>query len=66
MTVMVERTMAGSSLWEGRIELLQYRRIAKGDDSKGIPERYNEVDKYSKGLEVEGKYWLAFENIHNG
>ena len=62
MTVMVERTVAGSSLVDGRVELIQYRRMSKMNDGKGITESYNEMDKHGRGLQVEGKYWLAFEN----
>lgn len=63
MSLLMERTQAGSSLVNGRIEVLHYRRMIKGSDEKGLPESYNERDRYNRGIQVEANYWLTFHNI---
>lgn len=56
-TVMNDRPQAGSALKEGAVQLLQNRRIA-ADDSRGMGEFVDEVDKNGNGIRVPATYYL--------
>ena len=51
MTVMVDRSMGGSVLKKGRIELLVHRRV-DGDDSRGVSEHLAENGPGGKPIHV--------------
>jgi hypothetical protein len=54
-TVMNDRSQGGSALDEGRIELMQHRRVP-ADDNKGVTEFLNETDQYDNGIRVPASY----------
>ena len=62
MTVMNDRSQGGSALKEGRIELMQNRRMLF-DDQRGVREPLNERDADGSGVKVNAVYYL---NIFNG
>ena len=57
MTVMNDRSQAGSVIKNGRIELLMNRRLYY-DDSRGVNEPLNETDSYGNGITVPATYHL--------
>jgi hypothetical protein len=59
MTVMNDRSQGGASLEEGRVELMQQRRLAR-DDGRGVEEVLNETDQYGNGISVPAFYKLEF------
>jgi len=60
MTVLPDKSMGGSAnLKQGRIELIQNRRLLF-DDNKGVIEPLNETDSEGYGIKVSAKYWLQF------
>jgi hypothetical protein len=61
MTVMNDRSQGGSVIDEGKIELMQNRRLFK-DDERGVDEALNETDSYGNGLTVHCLYHLQFFN----
>jgi hypothetical protein len=44
---------------EGRIELMQNRRLFF-DDDRGVEEPLNEIDQYGNGISVPAKYRMIF------
>lgn len=56
-TVSNDRSQGGSSLKQGRIELMQNRN-PPCDDDKGVGEYLNETDAYGKGIRVPATYYL--------
>jgi hypothetical protein len=56
-TVSNDRSQGGSSLKNGRIELMQNRN-PPCDDNKGVGEYLNETDAYGKGIRVPATYYL--------
>jgi hypothetical protein len=48
MTLMATRCHGGSALKPGTVELMHNRRLFL-DDSRGVGEAHNEVDKYGNG-----------------
>ena len=59
MTVINDRSQGGSVLEQGKIELMQNRRLFK-DDGRGVEEALNETDSYGHGITVPAKYRLIF------
>lgn len=57
MTVMNDRSQGGSSLVEGRIELMQNRR-SNVDDGRGVDEPLNETDTRNNSITVPATYYL--------
>jgi hypothetical protein len=58
MTVLNEKTQAGSAhLVPGRIEMIQNRRLIT-DDNKGVIEVLNETDSEGYGIKVDSSYWV--------
>jgi len=62
MTVLNDRSQAGAVLKQGRIELMQNRRLFK-DDDRGVEEPLNETDAYGNGISVPAKYRLLFTEL---
>ena len=46
---MNDRSQGGSAYMNGRIELMQNRRLAR-DDNRGVGENLNETTKYGYGI----------------
>ena len=57
MVVMNSRSQGGSVLQDGRIELMQNRRINK-DDWRGMGDPLNEVDSNGNGITVPATYYV--------
>ena len=60
MTVLNDRSQGGSVLEEGRIELMQNRRLLY-DDDRGVDEALNETDEFGNGISVPATYKLIFD-----
>ena len=59
LTVMNDRSQGGSVIKDGRIELMQNRRLFK-DDDRGVDEALNETDEYGNGISVTARYRVIF------
>jgi len=57
MTVMNDRSQGGSSLADGRIELMQNRRLFE-DDSRGVSQPLNECNYKKVGITVPATYFM--------
>ncbi|QCD96917.1 lysosomal alpha-mannosidase [Vigna unguiculata] len=67
-SVLVDRSIGGSSLQDGQIELMVHRRLLL-DDSKGVAEALNETDCVGgdcRGLTVQGKYYYRIDPLGEG
>ncbi|GAB4848626.1 hypothetical protein Ancab_003333 [Ancistrocladus abbreviatus] len=68
LSVLVDRSVGGSSIADGQIELMLHRRLLH-DDSRGVGEALNEtvcVLDECKGLVVRGKYYLRIDPLGEG
>ncbi|KAG7984987.1 hypothetical protein I3843_03G001300 [Carya illinoinensis] len=67
-SVLVDRSVGGTSLVDGQIELMLHRRLLH-DDSRGVGEALNEticvLDK-CEGLTIQGKFYLRIDHIGEG
>jgi hypothetical protein len=61
MTVMNSHTQGGSALKQGRIELMQNRRISS-NDNRGMGEPLDEVDEDGNGIHVPATYYVQLFN----
>ena len=61
MVVMNSRSQGGSVLQDGRIELMQNRRLNK-DDWRGMGDPLNETDQYGNGISVPATYYVQLFN----
>lgn len=61
MVVMNSRSQGGSVLQEGRIELMQNRRLNK-DDWRGMGDPLDEVDSNGNGISVQATYYVQLFN----
>jgi len=59
MTIMNDRAQSGSSLKEGRIELMQNRRLFV-DDGRGVDQALNECNCEGVGITVPATYYMHF------
>ncbi|PNT63561.1 alpha-mannosidase At3g26720 [Brachypodium distachyon] len=63
LSVLVDRSVGGSSIKDGQIELMLHRRLLH-DDGRGVAEALNEtvcsIDQ-CEGLVIEGKYYLKID-----
>ncbi|GLT27152.1 hypothetical protein SLA2020_021760 [Shorea laevis] len=67
-SVLVDRSVGGSSLVDGQIELMLHRRLLL-DDSRGVDEALNEtvcVLDDCRGLTIQGKYYFKFDALGEG
>ncbi|KAF6160103.1 hypothetical protein GIB67_018883 [Kingdonia uniflora] len=68
LSIMVDRSLGGSSILDGQIELMLHRRLLH-DDGKGVGEPLNEtvcvLDKCT-GLIVQGSYYLRVDPLGEG
>nr|CAB3491648.1 unnamed protein product [Digitaria exilis] len=63
LSVLVDRSVGGSSIKDGQIELMLHRRLLH-DDGRGVAEALNEtvcLDNQCEGLIIEGKYYLKID-----
>ncbi|KAL6494431.1 hypothetical protein OROGR_031231 [Orobanche gracilis] len=68
LSVLVDRSVGGSSIADGEIEIMLHRRLLH-DDGKGVDEALNEtvcVLDTCSGLTVQGKYYLRFDSLGEG
>lgn len=61
LTVMNSRAQGGSVIKNGRIELMQNRRINR-DDWRGMGEPLNETDSSGDGISVPATYYVQLFN----
>ncbi len=61
MVVMNSRSQGGSVLQDGRIELMQNRRL-NVDDGRGMGEPLSEVDSNGNGITVPATYYVQLFN----
>ncbi|XP_057543590.1 probable alpha-mannosidase At5g13980 isoform X1 [Amaranthus tricolor] len=67
-SVLVDRSVAGSSILDGQIELMLHRRLLK-DDGRGVAEALNEtVCALEKciGLVAQGKFYIKIDHLGEG
>ncbi|GAV59511.1 Glyco_hydro_38 domain-containing protein/Glyco_hydro_38C domain-containing protein/Alpha-mann_mid domain-containing protein [Cephalotus follicularis] len=67
-SVLVDRSVGGSSLVDGQIELMLHRRLLL-DDSRGVAEALNEtvcVLDECRGLTIQGKYYFRIDPLGEG
>ncbi|OVA09673.1 Glycoside hydrolase family 38 [Macleaya cordata] len=68
LSVLVDRSVGGSSIMDGQIELMLHRRFLH-DDSRGVGEVLNEtvcVEDQCTGLIIRGKFYLRIDPIGEG
>ncbi|EEF51696.1 probable alpha-mannosidase At5g13980 [Ricinus communis] len=68
LSILVDRSVGGSSIVDGQLELMLHRRLVI-DDSRGVGEALNEtvcvLDKCT-GLTIVGKYYLRIDPLSEG
>ncbi|KAE9586550.1 putative alpha-mannosidase [Lupinus albus] len=67
-SVLVDRSVGGSSLENGQIELMLHRRLIH-DDARGVGEALNEtvcIADNCEGLTIQGKLYLRIDPIGEG
>lgn len=68
LSVLVDRSVGGSSIRDGQLELMLHRRLIR-DDSRGVGEALNEtvcISKKCRGLTIVGKYYLRIDPLGEG
>ncbi|KAF3955297.1 hypothetical protein CMV_019472 [Castanea mollissima] len=68
LSVLVDRSVGGSSIRDGQLELMLHRRLVQ-DDSRGVIEQLNEtvcISNTCTGLTVLGKYYLRIDPLGEG
>ncbi|XP_073060322.1 probable alpha-mannosidase At5g13980 [Primulina eburnea] len=67
-SILVDRSVGGSSIADGKLELMLHRRLLY-DDGRGVEEALNEtvcILEKCEGLTVQGKYYLRFDLLGEG
>lgn len=67
-SVLVDRSVGGSSILDGQVELMVHRRLLQ-DDSRGVAEALNEtvcIQNKCTGLTVLGKYYFRIDPVGEG
>ncbi|KAI9114327.1 hypothetical protein K1719_014555 [Acacia pycnantha] len=67
-SVLVDRSVGGSSIVDGQVELMVHRRLVV-DDARGVGEPLNEtvcIDNKCSGLTVLGKYYIRIDPVGEG
>ncbi|KVI06110.1 Galactose mutarotase-like domain-containing protein [Cynara cardunculus var. scolymus] len=67
-SILVDRSVGGSSIVDGQLELMLHRRLLY-DDGKGVAEALNEtvcVGNDCRGLAIQGKYYLRIDPLGEG
>ncbi|XP_073007335.1 alpha-mannosidase At3g26720-like [Typha latifolia] len=68
LSILVDRSVGGTSLLDGQVELMLHRRLLY-DDGRGVGEALNEtvcVNGTCAGLIIQGKYYLKLDPIGEG
>ncbi|KAK6920446.1 Glycoside hydrolase family 38, N-terminal domain [Dillenia turbinata] len=68
LSILVDRSVGGSSIIDGQLELMLHRRLLY-DDSRGVAEALNEtvcVLDECLGLTIQGKYYLKIDPLGEG
>ncbi|XP_018499032.2 probable alpha-mannosidase At5g13980 isoform X5 [Pyrus x bretschneideri] len=68
LSVLVDRSVGGSSIVDGQLELMLHRRLL-WDDDKGVAEALNEtvcIQDDCEGLIIIGKYYLRLDPLGEG
>ncbi|EPS72042.1 alpha-mannosidase, partial [Genlisea aurea] len=68
LSVLVDRSVGGSSIFDGEVEIMLHRRLLH-DDGRGVGEALNETvcfDNKCFGLTVVGKYYLQVDPVGEG
>ncbi|XP_057730935.1 probable alpha-mannosidase At5g13980 [Arachis stenosperma] len=68
LSILVDRSVGGSSIKDGQLELMVHRRLLV-DDSRGVGEPLNEtvcVHDKCAGLTVLGKYYFKIDPVGDG
>lgn len=68
LSVLVDRSVGGSSIHDGQVELMLHRRLLK-DDGKGVAEALNEtvcVKEDCAGLIIQGNFFLKIDPLGEG
>ncbi|XP_027348900.1 alpha-mannosidase At3g26720-like [Abrus precatorius] len=68
LSVLVDRSVGGSSLEDGQMELMLHRRLLH-DDARGVGEVLNEtvcIADNCEGLTIQGKLYLRIDRIGEG
>ncbi|GER32439.1 alpha-mannosidase [Striga asiatica] len=68
LSVLVDRSVGGSSIADGEVEIMLHRRLLH-DDGRGVGEHLNEtvcVRDSCFGLAVNGKYYLRLDTVGEG
>uniref|UniRef100_A0A5B7CBJ8 Alpha-mannosidase n=1 Tax=Davidia involucrata TaxID=16924 RepID=A0A5B7CBJ8_DAVIN len=68
LSVLVDRSVGGSSSVDGQIELMLHRRLLR-DDSRGVAEALNEtvcILDDCRGLTIQGKYYFRIDPLGEG
>jgi hypothetical protein len=60
---MNDRSQGGSVIKDGRVELMQNRRLYV-DDSRGVDEPLNETDQEGNGISVPATYYVQLFNMN--
>ncbi|KAF5479242.1 hypothetical protein F2P56_000079 [Juglans regia] len=67
-SILVDRSIGGTSTVDGQIELMLHRRLLL-DDSRGVAEALNEtvcVHNKCTGLTIQGKFYYRFDPLGEG
>ncbi|KAF7123152.1 hypothetical protein RHSIM_Rhsim12G0180700 [Rhododendron simsii] len=67
-SVLVDRSVGGSSIVDGQLELMLHRRL-RHDDGRGVAEALNEtvcVHNKCSGLTAQGKFYLRIDPLGEG
>ncbi|XWS37045.1 hypothetical protein CRYUN_Cryun19dG0009600 [Craigia yunnanensis] len=65
LSILVDRSVAGSSIKDGQLEIMLHRRLLH-DDGRGVAEALNEtvcVQNKCSGLTIVGKYYLRIDPL---
>ncbi|KAG1370202.1 alpha-mannosidase [Cocos nucifera] len=68
LSVLVDRSVGGTSILDGQIELMLHRRLLH-DDGRGVAEALNEtvcINDKCEGLTVQGKFYLRIDPLGEG
>ncbi|CAK9177487.1 unnamed protein product [Ilex paraguariensis] len=68
LSVLVDRSVGGSSISDGQLELMLHRRLLR-DDSRGVAEALNEtvcIHDECYGLTIQGKFYFRIDPLGEG